>query len=78
MARANLLTLLERAGERAQSIGDSRAARAQLKELRFSHVVLISAQFGSYVRLALIKASKARFKFINSLILVMIFGRIRP
>ncbi len=37
--------------------GDSRAARAQLKELRFSHVVLISAPFGSYVSLAYIKAS---------------------
>ncbi len=32
--------------------------RAQLKELRFSHVVLISAPFSSYVRLALLKAPK--------------------
>ncbi len=64
MARANLLTLLERAAlvNAHRVYGDLRSARVQFKELGFSHVVLIRAPLGLYMRLALIKAPKARFK----------------
>ncbi len=64
MALTNLITLFERASERAQSIirvyADSRGAHAQLKQLRFNHIenenyvtfsfsiVLITGSFGSY------------------------------
>ncbi len=57
MTRANLLTLFERAAlvNAHRVLGDSRAARAQLKALCFSHV-LIRAPFGSNVRLARVGA----------------------